>query len=313
MKRYSIGAVAKLTGLSVHNLRVWEKRHQAVTTERTDTGRRLYSEAALQRLQLLKRCVDQGLAISTIAHLSERELQENLATFTSGPVRNTTKPSLHVCVVGNELAQTVEQVLQEGFHLDHMARFGHTQALQAADINGQVDLLVIDQPSLSPTDAKPVGNLFKRINARVNVLVYRYSRQQDVAYLRTLGVHTLKAPFDRHDLGELLHRLLKSPVQQSTLYVSKQAPERRYSDLALQKAANLSSSIDCECPHHLAELIKALLAFETYSSQCQSKDKAGEDLHRHIYLRTAQARAIMEELLQSVLEQEGIDLSVSAV
>lgn len=313
MKLYSIGAVAKLTGLSVHNLRVWEKRHQAVETERTDTGRRLYSEAALQRLQLLKRCVDQGLAISTIAHLSERELQENLATFASGPVRSTTKPSLHVCVVGNELAQTVEQVLQVGFHLDHMARFGHTQALQAADINGQVDLLVIDQPSLSATDAKPVGNLFKRINARVNVLVYRYSRQQDVAYLRTLGVHTLKAPFDRNDLGELLHRLLKAPVQQPTLYVSKQAPERRYSDLALQKAANLSSSIDCECPHHLAELIKELLAFETYSSQCQSKDKAGEDLHRHIYLRTAQARAIMEELLQSVLEQEGIDLSVSAV
>lgn len=313
MKLYSIGAVAKLTGLSVHNLRVWEKRHQAVTTERTDSGRRLYSETALQRLQLLKRCVDQGLAISTLAHLSERELEESLATFAGSPSRTAARPLLQVCVVGNEMAQAVEQVLQGGFELDQVTCYGHVQALQAADIRGAPDLLVIDQPSLSATDAKPLGNLFKRINARANVLVYRYSRQQDVAYLRSLGVQTLKAPFDRNDLGQLLQRLLTAPSSQPALYVSKQAPERRYSDLALQKAANMSSSIDCECPHHLAEIIKELLAFETYSSQCQSKDKAGEDLHRQIYLRTAQARAIMEELLQSVLEQEGIDLSVSAV
>lgn len=313
MKLYSIGAVAKLTGLSVHNLRVWEKRHQAVTTERTDSGRRLYSETALQRLQLLKRCVDQGLAISTLAHLSERELEESLATFAGSPSRTAARPLLQVCVVGNEMAQAVEQVLQGGFGLDQVTCYAHAQALQAADVRVTPDLLVIDQPSLSATDAKPLGNLFKRINARANVLVYRYSRQQDVAYLRSLGVQTLKAPFDRNDLGQLLQRLLTAPSSQPALYVSKQAPERRYSDLALQKAANMSSSIDCECPHHLAEIIKELLAFETYSSQCQSKDKAGEDLHRQIYLRTAQARAIMEELLQSVLEQEGIDLSVSAV
>jgi len=33
-------------------------------------------------------------------------------------------------------------------------------------------------------------------------------------------------------------------------------------------------------------------------------------LHRHIYMRTAEARAIMETLLQSVLEQEGVDLDL---
>ena len=76
MKQYSIGAVAKLTGLTVHNLRVWEKRHSAVETDRSESGRRIYSESALQRLKLLKHCVDNGFTIGNIANLSNSELQE---------------------------------------------------------------------------------------------------------------------------------------------------------------------------------------------------------------------------------------------
>lgn len=314
MKTYSIGAVARLTGLTVHNLRVWEKRHQAVETVRSDSGRRLYSEDALQRLLLLKKCVDQGMAIGQLAGLTDDELEETLATFTQVESRGQPRPALRAAVVGTELAQQVEQVLAGSVRLERLDRFAHIQALQVAELIGPPDLLVVDQPSLSAAEAKPLGNLFKRVNARANLLVYRYARQQDVAYLRSLGVQTVKAPFDRNDLAQWLQRLVNVPApRQAALFVSQQAPDRRYSDRALQAAAEMSSSIDCECPHHLAEIIKELLAFETYSSQCQSKDRAGEDLHRHIYLRTAQARAIMEELLQSVLEQEGIDLSVSAL
>lgn len=314
MKTYSIGAVARLTGLTVHNLRVWEKRHQAVATVRSGSGRRLYSEDALQRLLLLKKCVDQGMAIGQLAPLTDDELEETLATFTQVEPRGQARPALRAAVVGSELAQQVEQVLAGSVRLERLDRFAHVQALQAAELIGPPDLLVVDQPSLSAAEAKPLGNLFKRVNARANLLVYRYARQQDVAYLRSLGVQTVKAPFDRNDLAQWLQRMVNVPApRQPALFVSQQAPDRRYSDRALQAAAEMSSSIDCECPHHLAEIIKELLAFETYSSQCQSKDRAGEDLHRHIYLRTAQARAIMEELLQSVLEQEGIDLSVSAL
>ena len=73
MKQYQIGAIAKLTGLSVHNLRVWEKRHNAVETQRTPSGHRVYSEQALERLRLLKRCVDRGMAISSIAAMTNQE------------------------------------------------------------------------------------------------------------------------------------------------------------------------------------------------------------------------------------------------
>ncbi|MEL7297161.1 MAG: MerR family DNA-binding transcriptional regulator, partial [Pseudomonadota bacterium] len=37
---YSIGAVARLTGISTHTLRIWERRYAAIVAERTDSGRR---------------------------------------------------------------------------------------------------------------------------------------------------------------------------------------------------------------------------------------------------------------------------------
>ena len=39
---YGIGAVAKLTGLSDHTIRVWERRYEAVVAGRSDSGRRVY-------------------------------------------------------------------------------------------------------------------------------------------------------------------------------------------------------------------------------------------------------------------------------
>ena len=42
-KGYRIGAVSRLTGVSADNLRVWERRHQAVTPARDDSGDRSYS------------------------------------------------------------------------------------------------------------------------------------------------------------------------------------------------------------------------------------------------------------------------------
>ena len=66
-QRYGIGAVAKLTGLTVHTIRVWERRYQAVVADRAPNGRRVYTAADIEKLRLLKTLTDQGLSISAIA------------------------------------------------------------------------------------------------------------------------------------------------------------------------------------------------------------------------------------------------------
>jgi DNA-binding transcriptional MerR regulator/methylmalonyl-CoA mutase cobalamin-binding subunit len=71
---YRIGAVARLTGLSEHLIRVWERRYQAVQPRRTDTGLREYSDADVNRLRLLKRATERGHAIGSVATLDDRQL-----------------------------------------------------------------------------------------------------------------------------------------------------------------------------------------------------------------------------------------------
>ncbi len=80
---HGIKVATTLTGLSDHVIRVWEKRYNAVTPERTTTNRRLYSDSDIARLQNLSKLVQQGCAISNIASLSDQELDALLDSITA--------------------------------------------------------------------------------------------------------------------------------------------------------------------------------------------------------------------------------------
>ena len=71
---YSLGAVSRLTGLSEHVLRAWERRNRAVRPLRTAGGTRRYRESDVARLRLLRRAVDAGHAIGELAALPDAEL-----------------------------------------------------------------------------------------------------------------------------------------------------------------------------------------------------------------------------------------------
>ena len=73
---HSIQSVARRTGLSTHVIRVWEKRYAAVKPSRTETNRRLYSNAEIERLQLLRRATEAGHSIGTIAALEDATLKD---------------------------------------------------------------------------------------------------------------------------------------------------------------------------------------------------------------------------------------------
>jgi DNA-binding transcriptional MerR regulator len=70
---YRIGAVSRLTGLSLDTLRAWERRYSAVVPKRQDR-RRGYNQADVERLILLRRAVEKGHAISAVAKLPDAEL-----------------------------------------------------------------------------------------------------------------------------------------------------------------------------------------------------------------------------------------------
>lgn len=82
--RHPISYVCRRVGLSTYVVRAWEKRYGAVVPARTSTKRRLYSDAEIDRLDLLARLVAQGHSISQIARLERERLEEILRATVLG-------------------------------------------------------------------------------------------------------------------------------------------------------------------------------------------------------------------------------------
>ena len=84
--------------------------------------------------------------------------------------------------------------------------------------------------------------------------------------------------------------------------------ERLFTDVQLAKLSKISSTIDCECPQHLANLLFALTAFERYSAECENRSPEDEKLHAYLHRTTSRARHTMEIALREVLEAEGLQV-----
>lgn len=74
--RHPIGVAAERTGLSTDVIRAWERRYSAVEPSRDAAGQRLYSDADVERLRLLRRATSGGRSISQVVELSGEELAE---------------------------------------------------------------------------------------------------------------------------------------------------------------------------------------------------------------------------------------------
>ena len=72
---YTIGTLSKLTGLSTHTIRAWERRYDALAPNRSGTNRRVYRTDDLERLGILQRVVDAGHSIGQVARLSTEQLR----------------------------------------------------------------------------------------------------------------------------------------------------------------------------------------------------------------------------------------------
>jgi len=78
--KYGIKTVAIQTGLTQFTIRAWEKRYDVVTPLRTETNRRLYSDADILRLTFLRLATEAGHSIGRVATLPIDGLLEIVGT-----------------------------------------------------------------------------------------------------------------------------------------------------------------------------------------------------------------------------------------
>lgn len=75
-KYFSIRDLENLSGIKAHTIRIWEKRYNLLSPERTDTNIRIYSLESLQKLLNIILLYNNGYKISKIAKIPESELPQ---------------------------------------------------------------------------------------------------------------------------------------------------------------------------------------------------------------------------------------------
>jgi DNA-binding transcriptional MerR regulator len=81
MNDFNIQAASLMSGVSVHQIRAWEKRYQALTPKRLGNNFRSYSQEDVTRLKLLGHLTRHGIAISKIAGVETQELLKQYESF----------------------------------------------------------------------------------------------------------------------------------------------------------------------------------------------------------------------------------------
>ena len=315
--RYGIGAVAKLTGLSDHTIRVWERRYDAVVAKRAANGRRVYNSADVEKLGLLKTLTDRGLAIGQIAADSAEALRERVRDL--GDIAQARVPErIAVAVLGDFLQSRVAACEYDVAPVEFTVTDSNPDSFVADLARHEVDIVAAESPVLDADAIGQLQELMATADAARGILVYGFGRARDVARANDARIVTLRAPIGIEDLRAAALRAYAPPASRAGVAdVDKsQSPDwqfsgpvapRRFTKRQLSTLAHASTAIDCECPHHLAQLVGDLTAFEIYSAQCANRDDEDAALHRYLHQTTAYARALIESALERVAEAEGIE------
>ncbi|MFB1488196.1 MULTISPECIES: MerR family transcriptional regulator [unclassified Thiocapsa] len=312
---YRIGAVSRLTGVPADTLRVWERRYTVVAPHRSESGTRLYGPDDVSRLTLIKRLVDRGDAISSVANLSLDQLRERIrGTDLPEPTGAPERPC-RVLVIGSSLAERFrrESPISGGGEIEIVGLFDSRRAFLAAEPAPITpDVAVLEYPTIQGDQVREIGELVAACGAARAILVYCFATRSTIERLDARRLLSKRAPVD---LQELRHwcrgHFARAPArvaEEPALDLSLPVPQRRFDDADLLRIAAASPSVRCECPHHLVELVLSLNAFESYSAECEDRSAEDAALHAYLHAATAQARAMMEVALARVVAAEGIEL-----
>jgi len=316
---YRIGAVSRLTGVAPDTLRVWERRYGAVVPFRSDAGTRLYSKEDVGRLALIKRLVDHGDAIGTVANLGKEQLQERAkgAPLEAVEVAALNRPC-RVAVLGSALAQRFAGEAEDDEGLELVGLFADKERFLAQAPGLDADVVVLEYATVQPEQIREIGSLLLRSGAERAIVVYGFASRNTLDRLESPRVIPVRGPIDRAQLRRWCRLLIARPAQSDALAVdagfdlSGPLPTRRFDEAALARIAAASVTVRCECPHHLVDLIANLSAFEAYSEECEVLDVDDAALHAFLHSATARARSMLETALAKVMEADDIRLEDAA-
>ena len=308
---YRIVAVSRLTGIPADTLRIWERRYHLVDPQRTEKGGRLYSQADVNRLTMIKALVDQGHAISTVANLETRELNDRLSRARPHNLPEVGSGRHDVCIVGQAITVRANNTAQMPEGLELAGTYTDLDSFMEDDTCCQT--LVIEFPFLDRTIVKKLQDETLQKRYDNIIVIYAFAPSIILRQMKRLQITTERAPVSIDHIwqmcaGNMPHQVDWSPsVFQPDTVLTEPAPKRQFSSQQLAKLSQMTSALKCECPHHLSSIIETLVAFEQYSTECENDSPQDAALHSYLHIMTAKARWLMEVALEKLAEVENID------
>lgn len=317
---FEISAVSRLTGISSHVLRVWERRYAVVEPKRSETKRRMYSASDIQRLALVKTLVDNGHSIGSVANLSTKQLEDRLTTALGQECPDDLTSTggadgQRVAVIGTKVRQVVRRMVESSENAQLVGEFDDVADFVKSLRTGAADVTVCEKDTLFDEDVDDIRKATRSRRVERLVFVYHFAGDEVLKRLESEGCVALRAPVDAPAIRQACELLPKTrsihQLNGDSTDLSEggeDIPERLFSDEQLAEVAQVQSAIDCECPQHMGHIISGLFAFEKYSEQCESRDEEDAELHAFLHRETAQCRSRMEKALAKVLAEEGIEI-----
>jgi MerR family transcriptional regulator, light-induced transcriptional regulator len=186
---------------------------------------------------------------------------------------------------------------------------------------GEHGLLLLDLPTLREDQAAELQQLAGAWRTEQAALLCGYAMPSACDAASRAGFAVQRGPMSDETLADWLRALsdqsaatqASKAMEQSSLpdpswALPGLAPPRRFDDTTLADIAALSSTVACECPRHVSELLIQLSAFEAYSVECASQSTGEAELHRFLQRAAASARAVLESALERIALHEGLVL-----
>ena len=305
--QYNIGVVVRRTNIHPETLRVWERRYELIVPDRSDTGRRLYSESDIRKLQLVKQLTELGHGVSSLAKLSSDELLEILTASHHQGTQRETRSGLkcRVAFVGDTLR------VRYGRHLLYYKDIDIVGSMipGSSTSHAQADVVIIDLSTINEESQALIEQYCTDSGASAAIVVFNFATRKAISELESAGFVCLKGALSAAEIYRACMSLMQPLFNVASLtdqQTDEESAPPRFDKDQLSHIATLSSAIACECPNHLAELIINLTAFEHYSLECANRNEDDARLHLQLNQSTAAARMILEESLARLIEIEGI-------
>ncbi len=306
---FAIGTVAGLTGLDVHTIRAWERRHRAISPRRTETGHRRYGEDQIQRLRLLRAATELGESIGQLAPLNDDELRSRLSRLSEGEVR-ASDDRARIAIVGPAL---IGQIAAAGSLADRWEIVHSVERVEDLP-EALPEVVVLHAGRLAGSTIERIDVVRTASPHTRWVVIYEFARRAELLALARRGMRAVRGPLRIEALQRALFDLdlvsgaVPAAPPPSIPGGPACIPARRLDDSQLARLREVAGSLDCECTSHLASIVSSLASFEAYSLGCEDTTVEDAALHRRLAEGSARARAEMERLLVHLAAHDGIRL-----